>query len=115
MAEAHTAERGFGSVGYSGDQYGLFGYVNDIWKVRPNLSLNLGLRYEYTDRTLKADGTSHDATFGELNPSLHVKYALTDATPSRSRRARIARCLAKAGCNSAGANAIASSIVSWWA
>ena len=41
-------QRSFGSVGYSGDQYGLFGFVNDIWKVRPNFSLNLGLRYEYT-------------------------------------------------------------------
>ncbi len=42
------AERSFGSVGYSGDQYGIFWYGNDIWKVRPNLSINLGLRYEYT-------------------------------------------------------------------
>jgi len=42
------AERAFGSVGYSGDQYGLYWYVNDIWKLRPNFSLNLGLRYEYT-------------------------------------------------------------------
>jgi hypothetical protein len=41
-------QRSFGQVGYSGDQYGLFGYVNDIWKLRPNLSLNLGVRYEYT-------------------------------------------------------------------
>jgi hypothetical protein len=41
-------QRSFGNVGYSGDQYGLFWYVNDIWKVRPNLSINLGVRYEYT-------------------------------------------------------------------
>jgi Carboxypeptidase regulatory-like domain len=40
-------QRSFGSVGYSGDDkmYGWF--VNDIWKIRHNLSLNLGLRYEY--------------------------------------------------------------------
>src|SRR6185312_8615961 len=41
-------QRSFGSVGYSGDQYGVFWFVNDIWKIRPNFSLNLGLRYEYT-------------------------------------------------------------------
>ncbi len=40
-------QRSFGAVGYSGDDkmYGWF--VNDIWKIRQNLSLNLGLRYEY--------------------------------------------------------------------
>ena len=42
------AERSIGGVGYSGDQYGLFWFVNDVWKLRPNLSINLGVRYEYT-------------------------------------------------------------------
>ncbi len=40
-------ERSFGSVGYNGDDYGINWYVNDIWKVTRNLSLNLGLRYEF--------------------------------------------------------------------
>jgi hypothetical protein len=40
-------QRSFGSVGYSGDDKMYGWYVNDIWKIRPNLSLNLGVRYEY--------------------------------------------------------------------
>jgi len=43
-----VAQRSFGNVGYSGDQYGIYGFVNDIWKIRRNVSVNLGLRYEYT-------------------------------------------------------------------
>ena len=41
-------ERSFGKGGYSGDQYGIYWYVNDSWKFRPNLTLTLGVRYEYT-------------------------------------------------------------------
>jgi len=40
-------ERSFGKVGYSGDDYGIGWYVNDIWKVKHNVSLNLGVRYEF--------------------------------------------------------------------
>jgi Carboxypeptidase regulatory-like domain len=40
-------QRSFGSSGYSGDDHMLGWYVNDIWKVTKNLSLNLGVRYEY--------------------------------------------------------------------
>lgn len=43
-----VAQRSFGNVGYSGDQYAIYGFVNDIWKIRHNVSINLGLRYEYT-------------------------------------------------------------------
>jgi hypothetical protein len=42
------AERSFGNVGYNGDQWAPYWYGNDTWKVNRNLSLNFGLRYEFT-------------------------------------------------------------------
>jgi hypothetical protein len=41
-------ERSSGTTVYYGDQSAVYWYVNDTWKIRPNLTVNLGVRYEYT-------------------------------------------------------------------
>ncbi|HYX00280.1 MAG TPA: carboxypeptidase regulatory-like domain-containing protein [Candidatus Elarobacter sp.] len=42
------AERSNGDPIYYGDQTALYWFANDDWRIRPNLTLNLGVRYEYT-------------------------------------------------------------------
>jgi hypothetical protein len=42
------AERSNGDPVYHADQSAVYWYANDNWRIRKNLTLNLGLRYEYT-------------------------------------------------------------------
>ena len=44
----YLAQRSLGNVTYYGDRVFTGFYGNDTWKVKPNLSINIGLRYEYT-------------------------------------------------------------------
>ncbi len=41
-------QRSTGSTTYYGNESAIYWYLNDTWKVNKNLSLNLGVRYEYT-------------------------------------------------------------------
>jgi len=48
LAPTDFGERSTGNVIYYGDQTALYGYGNDTWRVSPTITLNLGLRYEFT-------------------------------------------------------------------
>jgi hypothetical protein len=41
-------ERSSGNFFYYGDQTSFYGFANDIWRVTPHVSLNYGIRYEFT-------------------------------------------------------------------
>lgn len=42
------AERSTGNAKYYGDQTAWYWYAQDNWRIRPNFTVNLGVRYEYT-------------------------------------------------------------------
>jgi len=48
LAPDVTGERSAGNPVYYGDQISTYSYAQDQWKVRPNFTLNLGIRYEFT-------------------------------------------------------------------
>lgn len=48
VAPGDLGERSVGLAPYSGNQFVTYLYANDSWRVRPNLTLTGGLRYEYT-------------------------------------------------------------------
>ena len=41
-------ERSSGDVVYYGNKKAVYGYINDEWRITPTVTINAGLRYEYT-------------------------------------------------------------------
>ncbi len=44
----YLAQRGLGNTTYYGDQIATYSYAQDTWRVKPNFTVDLGVRYEYT-------------------------------------------------------------------
>jgi hypothetical protein len=48
LSPDNFGQRSTGSTTYYGDQSAVYWYVNDTYRVNPHLSINAGVRYEYT-------------------------------------------------------------------
>ncbi len=73
------AQRNVGGKPYSGDDYALYFYGNDNWKVNRNLTLNLGLRYEFTS-------VPQSMKEFELNSIASVPGVITFAAPQPQKK-----------------------------
>ena len=67
-------------------------YIKANWNLVPKLSIETGVRYELTERTISGTGLNGSTSnFDELNPLAHIRYSLTDATTLRASVARTVR------------------------
>jgi hypothetical protein len=78
VAPTFFAERSNGNSVYYGDQSAIYWYVNDNWRIRPNITLNLGLRYEYTT-------SPFSERLQALNAAASVPGLLTFGAPQWSK------------------------------
>jgi hypothetical protein len=92
-----VAQRNVGGKPYSGNQYAIYLYGNDNWKINRNLTINLGVRYEFTSvpKSMKEFALNSIAdvpgvlTFFEPKPQKknfapRIGFAYTPGTSARS-------------------------------
>ncbi|MGH9512161.1 MAG: carboxypeptidase regulatory-like domain-containing protein [Terriglobales bacterium] len=70
----NLAERSLGNPIYYGNQKAIYWYANDVLKVTPNLTLDLGVRYEYT-------GVTEGESLQSLNQAASVPGLVSFAKP----------------------------------
>ncbi|HEY1216922.1 MAG TPA: TonB-dependent receptor, partial [Bryobacteraceae bacterium] len=71
----YLAQRGLGNTTYYGDQIATYSYAQDTWRVKPNLTLDLGVRYEYTT-------VPYSERLQSINAIANVPGLLTFQTPT---------------------------------
>ncbi|HEV2470154.1 MAG TPA: TonB-dependent receptor [Candidatus Sulfotelmatobacter sp.] len=75
----YLAERSIGNVTYYGNQNMFYGFANDDWRIRKNLSINLGLRYEFTQVPLS------ERTWQSMNAISSVPGLITFGAPTSQK------------------------------
>jgi len=78
-APSDFGERSTGNPQYAGDQYAIYGFFNDEWRTTSHLTLNLGIRYEYT-------GTPAGTGLQALNAGSSVPGLLSFARPKAQKK-----------------------------
>jgi len=71
-------ERSAGDVVYYGNKKAVYGYVNDEWRITPQITINAGLRYEYTGEPLATN-------LQTLNSISNVPGLLTFSAPTAQK------------------------------
>ena len=75
----YLAERSVGSVTYYGNQNEFYSFANDDWHIRKNFSINIGLRYEFTQVPLS------EKTWQAQNSISNVPGLITFAAPKEQK------------------------------
>ncbi len=78
QAPDYKVQRSAGTQPYSGNATGLYAFINDNWRISRNLSLNLGLRYEY-------NGVSQSMKDFALNSVANVPGVLSFFAPQAQK------------------------------
>ncbi len=74
----YLAQRNVGGKVYSGNSPAYYGFANDSFRLRPNLTFNLGIRYEW-------NGVSKSMKEWDLNKLADVPGVLTFAAPQPTK------------------------------
>jgi hypothetical protein len=99
LAPTAFGQRSTGNFFYYGDQTAFYGYGNDVWRITEKLSLNYGLRYEFTsipkgERVQKLNAAASvpglivfgepKPQYGNILPRAGINYALDADTSIRA-------------------------------
>jgi hypothetical protein len=99
LAPTDFGERSTGNLTYYGDQTAFYGYGNDTWRMTPKITINAGLRYEFTavpvgERSQQLNSAASvpgvitfakpQPTYTQFSPRIGINWAPDDKTSIRA-------------------------------